>query len=118
LKSFLSEEQKNDVLFWPEIAGIGILPADTKNKKIYLKSWTEIDLSTINYRAELDNGLYDNGIAIRTGKTISGKYFLVAIDFDGIDAVIKWFGSWERVLEIAKQTRIEIEINGDYICFF
>jgi bifunctional DNA primase/polymerase-like protein len=107
LKSFLSEEQKNDVLFWPEIAGIGILPADTKNKKIYLKSWTEIDLSTINYRAELDNGLYDNGIAIRTGKTISGKYFLVAIDFDGIDAVIKWFGSWERVLEIAKQTRIE-----------
>jgi len=103
----LSENQKNGTLYWPITAGIGILPADTRNKKIYLKGWTKKDLSTIDYRTELDNGLYDNGIAIRTGKIISGKYVLVAIDFDGIDAVIEWFGSWERVLEIAKQTRIE-----------
>ena len=107
MTSILSEEQKNDTLFWPETAGVGIIPADTRNKKIYLKGWTEKDLSTVDYRADLDNGLYDNGIAIRTGKTISGKYFLVAIDFDGIDAAIEWFGSWERVLEIAKLTRIE-----------
>lgn len=46
-------------------------------------------------------------MAIRTGKTLSGKYYLIVLDFDGIDAVIEWFGSWEQACEVAKRTRIE-----------
>jgi hypothetical protein len=33
--------------------------------------------------------------------------FSFALDFDGWDAVITWFGSWENVLEVSKKTRIE-----------
>jgi hypothetical protein len=42
----------------------------------------------------LANGLYDHGIALRTGKTISGNKYLVVLDFDGWEAVIAWFSSW------------------------
>ena len=103
----LSKEQQNDILYWPKIAGIGIFAADTKNKEIHLNGWSEINFSSVDFNEELDSGKYDNGIAIRTGRTISGKHYLVAIDFDGNDGVLAWFGNWEQVLEIAKRTRIE-----------
>lgn len=103
----LSKEQQNAILYWPEIAGIGIFPADTKNKEIHLNGWSEINFNSIDFKAELNSGKYNNGIAIRTGRTISGKHYLVAIDFDGIDVVLAWFGNWERVVEVAKRTRIE-----------
>jgi hypothetical protein len=103
----LSIEKRSDTLFWPMIAGIPIFPADTKNKEIYLNGWSKKDFSKVDFTAECDSGRYDNGIAIRTGKTISGKHYLFAIDFDGIDAVLAWFGSWEQVREVAKRTRIE-----------
>jgi Bifunctional DNA primase/polymerase, N-terminal len=105
--SRLSKEQQDDILYWPQIADIGIFAADTVNKKIRLKGWSEKDFSSVDFKEELDSGKYDNGIAIRSGRTISGKYYLIAIDFDGIDAVLAWFGDWEQVLQVAKRTRIE-----------
>ena len=51
----------------------------------------KLDFGSVDFKAELDSGKYDNGIAIRTGRTISGKHYLIAIDFDGIDAVLPWF---------------------------
>lgn len=107
MTSVLSEDQKSAVLYWPNIARIGIFPADTMNKKIYLNGWPKIDFRNVDFTAELNNGKYDRGIAVRTGKIISGEPYLIAIDFDGIDAVLAWFGSWEQVLEVAKRTRIE-----------
>ena len=86
MTSRLSKEQQDDILYWPQIADIGIFAADTVNKKIHLDGWSEKDFSSVDFKAELESGKYDNGIAIRTGKTISGKYYLIAIDFDGIDA--------------------------------
>jgi hypothetical protein len=103
----LSTEQQQAVLYWPTAAEVPVFPADTKRKKISLKGWQETDFAKIDFRSKLDNGDYDDGIAIRTGKTIFGKYYLVAIDFDGIDAVLEWFGNWEQVIHFAKQTRIE-----------
>jgi Bifunctional DNA primase/polymerase, N-terminal len=105
--STLSEEQKNAILCWLETVGVGIFSADTKNKEIHVNRWSETDFSSVNFIEELNNGQYDNGIAIRTGRTISGKYYLIAIDFDGDDAVRAWFGDWEQVLQVAKRTRIE-----------
>jgi hypothetical protein len=107
MTSILSEDQKIDTLYWPIKAGIGIFPADTKNKKISYTGWPKTDFRKIDFIAEVNNGSYDGGIAIRTGRTISGEYYVIAIDFDGIDAVLAWFDSWKRVLEIATQTRIE-----------
>src|SRR5918996_834635 len=107
MTSRLSKEQLSAVLYWPEIADVVIFPADTKNKEIHLTGWSEKDFSKVDFTAECYSGRYDNGIAIRTGKTISGKHCLVAIDFDGVDAVLAWFGDWEQVLQVAKRTRIE-----------
>ena len=107
MTSRLSEEQKRAILYWPEIADVGIFAADTKNKEIHRKGWSEIDFSSVDFNGELNSGQYDNGIAIRTGRTISGKHYLIAIDFDGGDAVLAWFGDWEQVLQVAKRTRIE-----------
>jgi hypothetical protein len=107
LTSRLSEEQRRAISYWFETADVGIIPTDTKNKAIHQNGWSQTDFSSVDFYGELNSGQYDNGIAIRTGKTISGKYYLIAIDFDGEDAVRAWFGDWEQVLQVAKQTRIE-----------
>jgi hypothetical protein len=103
----LTQEEQEAILYWPEIADIPIIPADTKNKKIWLDKWQEIDFTNVDFRAKLANGDYDNGIAIRTGKTLSGKYYSIALDFDGWDAVVEWFGTWEQVIALSKQTVVE-----------
>ena len=41
------------------------------------------------------------------GRTLAGNLSSFALDFDDEDAVLAWFGSWERVLDAAKRTRIE-----------
>jgi hypothetical protein len=103
----LTTEQQAAILNWPENNDIPIFPADTRNKKIWLSSWQDIDFSKTDFRSRLANGEYDNGIAIRTGKTLSGKYYSVAFDFDGWDAVVEWFGDWDRVLSLSKKTMVE-----------
>jgi Bifunctional DNA primase/polymerase, N-terminal len=105
--SKLSKEQKKAISYWFETVDVGIIPADTKNKAIHQNGWSRIDYSSVDFNGELNSGQYDNGIAVRTGRTISGKYYLIAFDFDGDDAVLAWFGDWEQVLEVAKWTRIE-----------
>jgi hypothetical protein len=105
--SSLAEEQKRAISYWFETIDVGIFPADTKNKEIHFNGWSETDFSFVDFSVELNNGQYDKGIAIRTGRTISGKHYLVAIDFDGENAVLAWYGDWEQVLQVAKRTRIE-----------
>lgn len=103
----LTADAQEAVLYWPEIADIPIIPADTRKKKIWLSKWQEIDFTNVNFRAKLANGDYDKGLAIRTGKTLSGKHYSIALDFDGWDAVTGWFGTWEQVIALSKQTIIE-----------
>jgi hypothetical protein len=103
----LSTEQQQAIRYWLDTVNVPIFQADTRNKQISLKGWQKIDFTKVDFESKLENGDYDNGIAIRTGKTISGKHYLVAIDFDGVDAVLAWFGDWEQVIQVAKRTRIE-----------
>ena len=35
----------------------------------------------------------------------SRRLYSFALDFDGIDAVLEWFRSWERVTELSKKTQ-------------
>jgi len=103
----LTAEQQTAILYWPEIANIPIIPADTRNKKIWLNGWSKVDFTGYDFRSKLVDGNYDNGIAVRLGKTLSSEYYSVALDFDGMDSVLAWFGSWENVIETANRTRIE-----------
>ncbi len=63
---------------------------------------------------------YDNGIAIRTGKTISGKHYLIAIDFDGIDAVLCMVSVvGNKYLKLLNELELNgMKTNGGFICFF
>lgn len=107
MSTSLTPEQQKAILDWPRVAGIGIFQADTRNKKISLMDWPKIDLSRIDYEAELACGKYDNGIAGRLGKTLSGQHYAIALDFDGWDAVVAWFGTWERVESFAQKSIVE-----------
>ena len=103
----LTPGEQAAILRWPELLDIGIIPAYTRTKKVNLVEWQHLNFSEVNFRASLSSGLYDTGIAIRTGKTISGKYYLIVLDFDGWGAVVAWFGTWENVLALAKKTLVE-----------
>ena len=117
----LTADEQEALLYWPEIADIPIIPADTRKKKIWLSKWQEIDFTNVDFRAKLADGDYDKGVAIRTGKTLSGKHYSIALDFDGWDAVAGWFGTWEQVIALSKQTVIEWhhdkgKIHVIYLC--
>lgn len=102
----LTQEEQQAILHWPE-NDIPIFPADTRNKEIKIYNWQNFDFSNTDFRAKLANGDYDNGVAVRLGKTLSGKYYAVAFDFDGWDAVVEWFGSWDHVVSLSKKTIVE-----------
>ena len=82
-----------------------------------MHGWQKTDFKGYDFRSKLEDGDYDNGIAIRTGKTISGKNaaYSVAIDIDGCDAVQEWFGNWERVESLSQTTLIEWHKNRDKV---
>jgi P4 family phage/plasmid primase-like protien len=106
----LRGEEQRRILWWPYETDIPIFPADTKNKKIHYPNWQNEDFSTYNFKERLEAGEYDNGIAIRLGKTLSGESYTFAIDLDGWKAVQAWFGeenTWKRVLNTAGKTRVE-----------
>jgi bifunctional DNA primase/polymerase-like protein len=103
----LTPKQQEAILNWPENRDIPIFPADTRNKEIKIYNWQNFDFTQTDFKAKLANGEYDNGIAIRMGKTLSGKYYSVAFDFDGWDAVVEWFGNWDNVVVLSKKTVVE-----------
>lgn len=43
----LSAEQQQAIRYWTSIAGVPIFQADTRNKKISLKGWQEIDFTKV-----------------------------------------------------------------------
>jgi hypothetical protein len=77
--------------------------------------WPNLNLNTVDYEGNLKAGLYKNGIAIITGKCLEpdSNRFSFALDFDGWDAVVVWFGgnceeeTWNKIIEMSKKTRIE-----------
>ncbi len=105
----LTPKQQSDVLYWRTIAKIPIIPCDSKVKG-FSSNWKNgVDFSTIDFVANLKAGKYDKGIALVLGKTLSESPYpySFALDFDGLDAVIEFFGSWDNVQSLSKKTRIE-----------
>jgi hypothetical protein len=62
---------------------------------------------TTDFVANLNAGNYDNGIALRLGQTLQPGVYSFALDFDGLDAVMEFFDSWDNVLSLSKKTRVE-----------
>jgi hypothetical protein len=106
-KTKLTPEQQSAILDWTTKAKIPIIPCDSKSKSVNYHGWNEVDFSQTDFGANLANGLYDQGIALVLGKTLSGTHYSFALDFNGWDAVAEWFGNWEKVLSSSQKTRIE-----------
>lgn len=85
---------------------------NSAEKGINLTGWSSRDFkfSIEQFEQDLITGIFDNGVLMRTGLTLKGDY-LVVIDFDGWNAVLAWFGSWEEVLKEAIRTRIEWHLD-------
>jgi hypothetical protein len=64
----LTPEQQEAVLFWPLIAHMPIIPCDSQSKQVHVKEWQKMNLDKVDYKQNLQKGLYDNGIAIRLGE--------------------------------------------------
>lgn len=107
------QDSRSAVYYWPHFAKFGLVKIDSKNKIFNLETREQRaqDVDSIDYNKRIEQGWYDNGLAIRLGKTIGGKYYGVAADLDGMDAVLAWFGSWGNVLSYAKENRVEWHQN-------
>jgi hypothetical protein len=119
-KTNLTPEQQKDVANWPYTEHIPILHCDSRSKQVLVSDWPKLDLNNIDYKQNIENGLYDNGVAIRLGKTIpddSGQIFYsICIHFDKWEGVQAWFGeldTWEQVVKSSQRTRIEWHGNKE-----
>jgi hypothetical protein len=108
-KTKLTIEQQSAVLYWPTTATIPIIPCNSKVKGFSSNWKNSVDFSKVDFNAKLANGEYDNGIALVLGKTLQPDHeiYSFALDFDGLDAVLEFFGSWDHVLRLSKETRME-----------
>ncbi len=106
------------VLYWPRIAHIGFIPCD-RPKHVNTPGWQTLDLDKVDYEANLKTGLYNNGIALRLGQCLvngnGNQLYSFALDFDGSDAIMAWFGNWDNVIKFSQRTRIEWHKNQSSI---
>jgi P4 family phage/plasmid primase-like protien len=77
-----------------------------------------INLDNEDFEANMQKGLYDNGVSVRSGPTLSGcsSKYLLAIDTDGKDASYAWFGTnnLDEMKTIANLRRIEWHDDNPY----
>ena len=50
------------ILYWPDVAHIPFIEADTRNKKPSSSKWkwSDVDYAEINFRERAKKGVYDN----------------------------------------------------------
>jgi hypothetical protein len=108
------QELEAVVTFWTEIVGAHIIEYDSIKKETFHKQWSTEDDTNINYKANLQAGLYDKGFAVRTGKLNRGPYkdyYLISIDYDTLEAFLAWCGEDYNLEILAKWTRVEWHKN-------
>jgi hypothetical protein len=82
---------------------IPIIPCESRIKRFGSCNWKyDVNFTVEDWEAKLATGEYDNGIALVLGKTLPGSpyHYSFALDFDGEDAVMEFFGSWDNVLSL------------------
>lgn len=110
------------ISFWAKKEDIPFIYCQTyPEKKVWVNDWPNIDYTNVDFadKTHAQNLNYQNleinGIAIILGQTIHKDCYIWALDFDGWDAIEKWFNTWEDVEESAKKTRIEHHKSNDSI---
>jgi hypothetical protein len=106
---------------WTETIGAHIIEYDSVNKKTFHKEWSTEDDTKIDYKANLRGGLYDRGIAARTGILNRGQYkdrYLICIDFDTPEAFSAWCAEDYNLDTLAKWTRVDWHKNPARIHVF
>jgi hypothetical protein len=105
----LSKEDQETIRKWWRDYDVPVIGVYSRDKDVRLIDWPDMDFTNYNFEAALQRGDYDNGIAIRLGKTLTGKNgeYLTAIDLDRKPAVKAWFGEWDRVLRYAQSGLIQ-----------
>jgi hypothetical protein len=102
------------VSYWTRTIGAHIIEYNSVTKKTLHKKWNSEDDTKVDYRANLLAGLYDNGIAVRTGLLHHGPYtdqYLGCIDFDIEETFRIWCGDDYNLETLAKWTRVEWHKN-------
>ncbi len=113
MASAADDDRVSKIKYWPHFGKFGLVRIKSgagiePNYNVETSEQRKQDVDTIDYNARIDDGWYNEGVAIRLGKTIGGRYgYGVAADLDGQDAVLAWFGSWENVVNYAKNNRVE-----------
>jgi hypothetical protein len=107
--------------FWHYNLGCNVIPADSKNKKTSLPSWTEWQNNSITgnqYEAWKNTNAFNNGIAVIAGKLWRGLYkdkYLVCIDCDnkkGIDEFLSHcFPDTKTLDELSQKTIVEQHLD-------
>jgi P4 family phage/plasmid primase-like protien len=113
----LSPEQQEEIRFWIKLR-IPLLVHDSNSKECHVSGWSTINLDNEDFEANMQKGLYDNGVSVRSGPTLSNckSKYLLAIDTDGKDASYAWYGTndLEEMKQLADQRRIEWHDDNPY----
>jgi hypothetical protein len=86
--SSLTDEQKEQIRYWIHTIGCDLVACITKEKKP-IEKWSDNLLNAEDYDIRLEQGLYDNGVAIKCGQIRHGKYaskYISVLDFDTLEA--------------------------------
>jgi hypothetical protein len=107
--------------FWRYECGLNVIPADTKNKRVYEKwsQWQDKGIDEEQYHEWKERNAFDNGIAIMVGKVWHrpdlADYHLCFIDLDNqkaIDEICTIFGA-KDIKELSQTTIVEQHPDSD-----
>jgi hypothetical protein len=117
--SKLTNEQKDEVRYWINKIGCDLVACYSQQKCQYKEKWGNNTNIDIDYNARLEQGYYDDGVAVICGKLrhdILKDKWLTCLDFDTKEAfdqfceifgisleqlakwtLVEWHGSLERI---------------------
>jgi hypothetical protein len=109
------------VSYWTKVVSTHIIEYDSVNKETFHKTWSIEDDTKVDYKAKLQLGIYNKGVAARTGLLHRGQYngwYLICIDFDSLEAFRTWCGNDYDLDTLAKWTRVDWHKNPEKIHVF
>jgi hypothetical protein len=111
MTSRLTDVQKDRVAYWINTVCCDLVACDSQEKNKYKEKWGDNVTKEINYFTRLEQGLYDDGVAIICGELRRGpyaRYYIICLDFDSKEAFDKFCEILSTTLEdLAKWTRVE-----------
>jgi hypothetical protein len=130
--TFTSQQERNKFYnawadYWRYYIGVNVIPANSR-AKIPLEKWKQYQCGPVpeqQHNEWKDNGSFNNGMAIITGKVWHRKdlegYYLAGIDADNLIAikeVLTRNGKTITIQEFARKTLVEQHNNKEKLHFY